>query len=790
MPTNMLSEYQLTAQKIEWVKSYGYSGITLLYVIKGQIHVNSEELCVSLFTGDLLLINKNIEYEIKSDQDNIVLTLSISNYYFSRYYKPYFYHKYILNPEQQWNFKRKYIDNIRVLLAKMMIAYVKGNDESSLEINLLLSETLLILVSFFRQKDLSTYRSNTSYSHRIEKTIHYLEENYNKGISLQKMAEIEHVSFAYLSRLFKKEVGMGFTQYLTKIKFEHAVYDLINTSQSIYRIADEQGFSNIKQFVQLFKEQYLCTPNQFRNEYKKKPNSAVFVRHHRESKTDEQYIIEDANIAEIVGLLSNIIHNTGNTEFMLEQYAHAEELQIDLREYSKTDTLNPINYIITIGELSELLKEGVKQQILMVKQDAHINYVEASHLISGNAILPELATDEPIPTYSPYSNSDIAISFLKDNNIFLFVRIYHHSVRLDPSGYVDKSIKFFKHCINVYGFEYVKNWRFIYYVEEQKMMKDADFEKNYFLIRSVIKSCLPDAKVGFYHPFSKTTDYKSDPFFTTPMARSIDFLGYEASYNAQIDFSSMANNVLTNEITFIREKTRHIQQCLKFHQITIPLVLMKWNTLTGNTRHTNGSFFRGALIFQTLLALSARVEGIGISLNTEIQQEILPNSIDTSSIALFYLFNTKRPIYFVLKFIEKIKGKVIARSDNYIVTQTDIGYQIIFTNVAVFNPSLSIQEHLTENFKKRKIVTLKGISSGQYQIKKYIFDKNHGALYKQYENFQTNYGRDREVFDYLARNTIPNFSVYDEYINTEQWVSLVELDINAIHFYELRRVVE
>ncbi|QIQ21111.1 helix-turn-helix domain-containing protein [Zophobihabitans entericus] len=787
MSAKSLSEYNLTANQKTLFHHNGYNGVTLLYVIKGQVDVTSEELCVTLYTGDLLLINNNTEYEIQSEQENIVITLEVSNFYFSRYYKNYFYHKYILLPQNYADFKRKYVENIQLLLAKMMVAYIKSSEEAALEINRQLSEILLILVSFFKEKNISTYKNNSAYSSRIEKTIQFLDSHYNQDVSLQKMAEREHVSFAYLSRLFKKEVGIGFMQYLTKLKFQHAVHDLINTSKPVYRIIEDHGFSNTKQFINLFKKVYNNTPNQFRNEYKKKPDRAIFIKKHVEI---EEMKVKEANINEVVSILSDIINNSGSREYTLEQYSHTEEQVISLSGKVKSEGFTTLEHIVTIGELNELLKEDVRQQIVMLKQASHINYVDTYHLISGNTILPEFATDEPIPTYSPYNNSDIALSFLKQHNIHLFVRLYHANIREDPYAYIEKSTKFFKHCISLYGFDYVKKWQFVYYIEDKQAVSHRDLETCYFLVRDSIKAYLPDAKVGFYYPASEEIQFKTDPFFTSDIAKSMDFFGYTASFSEHIDLDKISNKPFGNEITYIQEKTKHIKQGLKFHGINIPLVLMKWNSLTGNTRHTNGSFFRAALIFHTLLDLAHHINSVGISLNTEIQQETQVGHIDVSGIAAFYLFNTKRPLFYVLQFMDKLKGKIIAQGDGYLVTKTYFGYQVVLTNLSVFNPYLSVQEHLTQSFKKRKIMTFHGIESGQYQIRKYIFDQQHGALYKQYERFQTKYGRDYEVFDYLNRNTMPDFTVYDESINNEQWTVLSELDINAIHFYELKKAME
>ncbi|WP_434778159.1 helix-turn-helix domain-containing protein [Neisseria sp. Ec49-e6-T10] len=789
MSDKSLAEYHLDVHKIMSLSKSGYSGITLLYVLKGSVDVGSEEMCIHLYPDDVLLINKNHQYEISSDQDNIVIRLEVSNHYFARYFKEYFHHKFTLVPDQQPGFKRKYTTAIKVLLARMLTSYIRNNiDFTALEINKFLSEILLILVLYFKEEDLSNQKLNSSYSKRIDKIIRFLEDHYNQNVSLKAVADSEHISFAYLSRLFKKEVGLSFIQYLTKIKFEHCVHDLVNTSKPVYQIIQEHGFSNTKQFIQLFKNVYNQTPNKFRESYKNHDSGqAIFTNKSNTDIVMEQMRIAEVDSMELLSLLADSINLHSSQEPLNEQYYPIEEQVIDIDLDKKPHHLSSLEYIVSVGELSEVLKQNVQQQLSMIKQEARLDYVEIHHLISGSAILPEYQTDEPIPSFSPYTNSDHAISFLKQNNIALFVRIAHKNVYSDLTSYIQKLAKFVEHNVNLFGINYVQKWRFIYYAENKEVAESVDFEKGFFILKKMIRSWLHNAKVGVFFHFSGLETMKKDVFFQSKMAQIADFLGYSANPNEQVSFTQIGSKSFADSERYIQEKTHNLKNALKYHDMNIPLYLLTWNTLTGNTRHTNGRFFRGALIFNTLISVSAQIAGIGFWINAEIQQETLPERIDTSSLALFYIYNTKRPAFHVLKFTQRLQGQIIAKGHNYLITKTYFGYQIVFTNTTAFNPYISIKEHLIKNFKKEKKFIIHGLDSGHYQVRKFIFDQQHGALYRQFELFQTKYGKDEEMVAYLKQSA-PYLTVFDEYIHNP-WAVLSELDINAIHFYELRKML-
>lgn len=789
MSDRKFAEYNLDVHNIRVSAQPGYGGISLLYVLKGNIGVQSAELCITLQPNDIFLINQNDRYQISSHDENIILRLEIANHYFARYYDDYFHSRFQLIPEQQSGFYRQYINNIKILMARIFTAHIRADNQfASLEIHRLLSEILLTLVLHFRDKTVDARKASGSYSKRIEQVIRFLETNYAQSISLKQVADQEHVSFAHLSRLFKKEVGLSFTQYLTKQRFEHSVQDLLATNQPIYQIAQHHGFPNTRQFITLFKQIYNRTPHQFRDAYRQDktltPTQGISVR---QPEAIQQQIMLDVDPIEVLALLGDVINSNPGKGHFLDQYYAAEELTVDLSSHKKPQKLHNLSYIVAVGELNEVLKNNIQTQILTTKQEIGLDYIEVHHLISGSAILPDYRTDEVVPSFSPYTNSDAAIAFLKRHHIALFVRIYHRNAAADPVHYASKLADFIRHSIHVFGTTYIQQWRFIYFAEDKAMTDSLAFAHSYQTLRHTIKSLLPQSAVGLFYHFSTEEQLRHEPLFSNQLVRDIDFLGYAANPNEQINFSQVGGNAFASSEHYVQNKTRRIKNALKYHDLQLPLYLLTWNTLTGDTRHTNGMFFRGALILKTVLDMSSQISGLGIWINAEIQQETLPERIDISSLALFYIFDTRRPAFYALKFRERLQGKIVAQGDNYLVTDTDYGYQVILTNTVSFNPYISVREHMIENFRKIKKLTVLGLQSGAYQIRRFIFDQQHGALYRQFELFQSQFGKDDEIVDYLHRQTVPQLTISDEQIQT-RWEVMCDMDINAIHFYELRRM--
>lgn len=99
----------------------------------------------------------------------------------------------------------------------------------------------------------------------IEKAKQYIKENYaNSALSLEMVCSHLHISTAYFSTMFKKEVGESYISYLTGIRMEQAAILLKNTEEKTYLIAAQVGYDEPNYFSYVFKKKYGVSPNKFR----------------------------------------------------------------------------------------------------------------------------------------------------------------------------------------------------------------------------------------------------------------------------------------------------------------------------------------------------------------------------------------------------------------------------------------------------------------------------------------------------------------------------------------------
>lgn len=93
--------------------------------------------------------------------------------------------------------------------------------------------------------------------------IRTLEENFDEALGLDALAERAGVSRSYLSRLFKREVGMGIHEYLMKYRTVRAAY-LLKEGMGVAEVGYACGFCDSSHFISVFKKHYGITPSEYR----------------------------------------------------------------------------------------------------------------------------------------------------------------------------------------------------------------------------------------------------------------------------------------------------------------------------------------------------------------------------------------------------------------------------------------------------------------------------------------------------------------------------------------------
>ncbi|WP_159566661.1 response regulator [Budvicia diplopodorum] len=98
----------------------------------------------------------------------------------------------------------------------------------------------------------------------IHRAQYYIERNIFKNMTLDDVADHAYISACYLSRLFKKQFGIGYSEYLTHRKMVIAKLLLNFSDLQINAIALELSYQDANYFCRLFKKETGLSPSEYR----------------------------------------------------------------------------------------------------------------------------------------------------------------------------------------------------------------------------------------------------------------------------------------------------------------------------------------------------------------------------------------------------------------------------------------------------------------------------------------------------------------------------------------------
>jgi len=135
------------------------------------------------------------------------------------------------------------------------IISVQNNEDLFTSFNIFIEK----VASLYNQEDHS-YRSEV-----ISRMQEIIDNRLHDNITLESIASEMFFTPSYLSRLFKKEIGKNFSDYLIERRLEKAKILLLSTNQTIDNIAEEIGYENANSFRRLFKSKIGMSATKYRS---------------------------------------------------------------------------------------------------------------------------------------------------------------------------------------------------------------------------------------------------------------------------------------------------------------------------------------------------------------------------------------------------------------------------------------------------------------------------------------------------------------------------------------------
>lgn len=98
----------------------------------------------------------------------------------------------------------------------------------------------------------------------IRKAKEYIQDHCSENITLEMICSIIYINPAYFSVLFKKEVGINYSDYLLNYRMEKARQLLADPQWTIEQVGQQVGYHDTRHFSRLFMKRFGIKPSEYR----------------------------------------------------------------------------------------------------------------------------------------------------------------------------------------------------------------------------------------------------------------------------------------------------------------------------------------------------------------------------------------------------------------------------------------------------------------------------------------------------------------------------------------------
>lgn len=241
----------------------------IYYLCFGKRKFFVNDTLYTLSKGDILILNKNILHRTTyiSDETHERFSLIFTDKYLTPLINEYS-SDLIMSlfniPHMSIHLNRQgYLED---LLQKIVNEAGNTDEFSAHLLNGYFQELIIFLLRY--QKAFTSDKITDSYISTSDKIIQdtakYIRNSFDKTITLRDASEYANMSTTYFSKKFKRITGFGFKEYLCNVRLTEAAKRLLETNDSVTKIALDCGFNDSNYFGDVFKKEKGISPLQYR----------------------------------------------------------------------------------------------------------------------------------------------------------------------------------------------------------------------------------------------------------------------------------------------------------------------------------------------------------------------------------------------------------------------------------------------------------------------------------------------------------------------------------------------
>ncbi|WP_253197187.1 GH39 family glycosyl hydrolase [Clostridium algidicarnis] len=786
--------------------------VEIILVLEGSVNVSIGKEVYLLQENDLVLINSNELHSTRRTKDeNVLLALQIDPEFYKGSYPMFknivFNCKSYLSEicdDDKFNTIRCYIANIVWTLNKKNKGY-----------ELIIGSYLYLLaghlINNFQYEIIESKMEETNDKDiiRINNILNYVNENFEKNITLKEVSEKEHLNYHFLSHFIKDKIGMSFQDYLNTVRLNNGVNLLVNSEYTITNIASISGFPSVNSFNRLFKKEYNRSPSEYRQVLVRSNHETFKGR--KESKKIGTYLDVNRNDA-LKKLYKYLSLSTIKDEDTSIGGSDVKIISIDGNNEGN-DLIHYWNKMITFGRASEGLRNNFQLQLRELQSEVGFDYIRFHGIFMDEMMIYNISNKGKVE-YN-WSYVDNLFDLFKEVNIKPFIELSFMPSELkstedtvffwkgnisppkDINLWTSLVKELIKHCINRYGLKEVETWYFEVWNEpEYEYFFWAGSKEEYFNFYKnttlAIKSISGKLKVGgpaITHGTILTSSYLQDflsycnnndilldfvSLHIYPEYISLDDMDISLFNNmdsrAKLEMAPSLKKIYTDKDNTLNTLNIVNNKILEELNYKPEINVTEWNasSLHGNFIHDTS--YVAAFIIKNVLQCIGATTSLGYWTFTDLMEE---NKLGISSFhGGFGLLNKeglKKPSYYAYYLLSKLGDKVIDQGEDYIITKKDESIQILAYNYVYFDDLFLHGDESALTHKERYLIyeekpvkeikfSIKNIA-GYYKITKYKLNRESGSVFDKWIELGATENMTKEELKYLQGKSQPEIEV-------------------------------
>lgn len=763
--------------KLGDIKSHWHESLELFYVLEGKVEIITNDQLIILNEEDFYLNNVYDAHELHS-QNGVILSVEIDL------------NKLGLSESERENLtfdcnssldsdKSPFykIKNLLAALINYNLRYQDNSKFANLSIIYSLFAELMNKFRIISNQAKAPIKKNIVRLREISK---FINENYDKNISLKMLSNKFDLTVPYLSSFFEKNYNKNFQDYYDELRISKSISTLLEGNCTLQELAIKFGFTDSRGYVRAFRKIHSISPNEYKKNYKHSPaNTEVVFTQFETNKYLDKLVKNNTTTTYQIpvrkhknSVIENFAADFNNTSTIRKTYLNfftvsraADFLSLHHRTLIE-ETLKeiPFKYVKFHGIFDDAMhvvkQRGDKYTFSFVYIDMVLDYIMKLGIkpLIQLSYMPSCLAEK----YNFYDNG-MNISFPKNDEIFL-----------------ELIKEFTNHIIQRYGKSEVESWPFTFWnapdtTEYAYGFKDTNrFNELYKNVFLTVKNI--DPKIQFGSPSllplaEEMIDYDKN-FLNTARDNNVypDFLIVHYYSNNFSNFFKRINkeqfpteaNTFSKFIDFIKRPDFYSGK---------KIYLTEFNFTSSHRNLLSDTIYSSVYTVKNIVENLDRLDSFGHwYLSDLIDDTQLPENMLHGGLGFYTINGIKKPSYYAYYFLSKLGNELIFKDEGIIITKDNNKITILLYNYEHFSNLYASGDYFELSYHNRYIpfaenknivfnISINNVPNGNYEITETSINKTSGSIFDCAEECGVTGVPNDDIVEQLKALSTPKFKI-------------------------------